>query len=127
MSEKKTILIVEDEADLLTFYSALLTDHGYEPITAEDGLACMDMVRKHKPDLITLDITMPRQSGVKTYRQLKDDPDFMDIPVIIITAVGDNMKSFLDGRRQVPEPEGFMPKPIDKGKLLELIGKLLSN
>ncbi len=125
MSEKKKVLLVDDEQDLLTFLSALFTDHGYQPVTALDGLECVQKARSEKPDLITLDMTMPKQSGVKTFRELKDDPELKDIPVIVITAIGENMGDFLKGRRQIPPPEGFMSKPIDQKELMEMAKQLL--
>lgn len=126
MSDKKTILIIDDEQDVRTFLKSLLADHGYHTIEAADGVEGMQQARQASPDLITLDITMPEQSGVKSYRQLKDDADLAKIPVIIITAVGDPMEHFLKTRKQVPNPEGFMAKPIDQDKLLQMIADLLS-
>jgi len=126
MSGKKKILIVDDEQDLLTFLSALFRDNGYDIVTAVNGVEGFGLAREEKPDLITLDMTMPEQSGVRTYRDLKADPELQRIPVIIITAIGDEMKSFLDRRRQIPEPEGFMAKPVDKEELLEMIAGLLA-
>jgi len=125
MSEKKTILIVDDERDVRTFLGSLLADHGYATLEAEDGVECLSLARGSSPDLITLDITMPHQSGVKSYRQLKGDADLARIPVVIITAVGDPMEHFLRTRKQVPNPEGFMAKPIDPDKLLKMIADLL--
>jgi CheY-like chemotaxis protein len=127
MSEKKTILIVDDEPDVLTFLKSLFADHGYATLEAEDGIQCMRLAREASPDLITLDITMPEQSGVRSYRQLKDDAELAKIPVVIITAVGEPMEHFLKTRRQLPNPEGFMAKPIDQEKLLEMIADLLGN
>jgi CheY-like chemotaxis protein len=126
MSEKKTILIVDDEQDVRTFLKSLLADHGYTTIEAADGVEGLKLAREASPDLITLDITMPEQSGVKSYRQLKDDNQLAKIPVVIITAVGDPMEHFLKTRKQVPNPEGFMAKPIDQDKLLKMIADLLS-
>lgn len=126
MSEQKTILIVDDEADVRTFLKSLLEDNGYATIQAEDGVQGMKLAREGAPDLITLDITMPEQSGVKSYRQLKDDAELAKIPVVIITAVGEPMEHFLKTRKQVPNPEGFMAKPIDQDKLLKMIADLLS-
>ncbi len=126
MSEKKTILIVDDEQDVRTFLKSLLADHGYATLEATNGAEGMNLAREATPDLITLDITMPEQSGVKSYRQLKDDADLAKIPVVIITAVGDPMEHFLKTRKQVPNPEGFMAKPIDQDKLLKMIADLLS-
>lgn len=126
MSEKKRILIIEDEPDFVTFLSALMDDNGYETLTAVDGEEGFRLAAAEKPDLITLDMTMPKQSGVRTYRDLKDDPVLKAIPVVIITAIGDNMKSFLEHRRQIPEPEGFMTKPVDQADLIEMINRLLA-
>lgn len=125
MSEKKTILIIDDESDVRIFLQSLLVDHGYDTISATDGVEGMKLAREASPDLITLDITMPEQSGVKSYRQLKDDEELAKIPVIIITAVGDPMEHFLKTRKQVPNPEGFMAKPIDQERLLQMIADLL--
>lgn len=126
MSEKKTILIIDDEKDVRTFLTSLLSDHGYATLEAEDGAAGVKAAREHSPDLITLDMTMPEQSGVKSYRQLKDDAELAKIPVVIITAVGEPMENFLKSRKQVPNPEGFMAKPIDQNRLLKMIADLLS-
>ena len=127
MSDKKHILIVDDEADVRTYLETLLQDAGYETATAEDGTQCLDKVRAARPDLITLDMTMPEQSGVKTYRQLKEkNPEFADIPVIVITAIGDEMGRFLGTRKQIPKPDGFMAKPIDQEALLKMVSELLA-
>jgi len=126
MGEKKKILIVDDEADVLTYLTALFQDHGYETIAAEDGVKGFDLAKAEKPDLITLDITMPDQSGVRTYRYYKEDSDLKGTPVIIITAVGDSMRSFLKKLAGFPEPEGFMNKPIDETQLLEMVGGLIA-
>jgi CheY-like chemotaxis protein len=126
MSEQKTILIVDDEPDVRAFLGSLLADHGYATLEAVDGVQAMKLAREASPDLITLDITMPEQSGVKSYRQLKEDAALAKIPVVIITAVGEPMEHFLKTRKRLPNPEGFMAKPIDADKLLLLIAELLS-
>ena len=126
MSEKKKILIVDDEQDVLTYLTALFQDNGYETITAKDGIEGFDLAKTAKPDLITLDITMPDQSGVRTYRYYKGNGELKDIPVIIVTAIGDSMRSFLKKLAGFPEPEGFMNKPIDEKKLLKMVADLLN-
>lgn len=126
MSEKKKILVVDDEQDVLTYLTAIFQDNGYETITAKDGIEGFDRAKNIKPDLITLDITMPDQSGVRTYRYYKGNDGLKNIPVIIITALGDSMKSFLKKLAGFPEPEGFMSKPIDEEKLLKMVSDLLN-
>ncbi len=126
MSEKKKILVVEDEQDVLTYLTALFQDNGYDTVTAVDGVEAFERARTEKPDLISLDIAMPDQSGLRTYRQYKKDDELKDIPVIIVTALGDSIRSFLKRLGVFPEPEGFMTKPIDKEKLLKMVADLLS-
>ena len=131
MSEKKMILILDDEPHVVTYLSTLLEDNGYETESASNGLEGMEKIRAHKPDLITLDITMPEQSGIRFYRNLRENPDWTSIPVIVVTAVtgygGDPepFERFLSTRKQVPPPQGFLSKPIDQKEFLELVQKLL--
>ena len=126
MSEKKKILVVEDEEDVLTYLTALFHDNGYDTVSAVDGVEALEIARTEKPDLISLDIAMPDQSGLRTYRQYKKDAELKDIPVIIVTALGDSIRSFLKRLSGFPEPEGFMAKPIDEEKLLKMVADLLS-
>jgi len=125
MGERKKILIIDDESDVLTYLSALFQDHGYDTVTAMDGLKGFELAKTEQPDLITLDITMPDQSGVRTYRYYKEDEELRSTPVIIITAIGDSMRSFLKKLKGFPEPEGFMNKPIDEDMLLKMVSEAL--
>mgnify|MGYP006290068745 CR=1 FL=1 len=86
MNEKRRILVVEDEQDISTYLAALLEDNGYEVITADNGIAGLEIARSQAPDLITLDMALPDQSGVRTYRKYKEDPQLQKIPVIIVSA-----------------------------------------
>ena len=124
MSEKKRVLVVDDEQDVLVFLTALFEDHGYETVTAKDGLQAWRLVEETKPDLITLDMTMPEQSGVRTFRDLKAHDTYKAIPVVIVTGMGEPMHNFLSRMRNSPQPEGFISKPIDKKELLDLAAKL---
>ncbi|MBF0451683.1 MAG: response regulator [Candidatus Magnetomorum sp.] len=127
MSDKKRILIVDDESDMVKYLTALFQDNGYETMSAFDGAKGFEMAKAEKPDLITLDITMPEQSGVRTYRMYKNDPEIKTIPVVIVTAIGDNMQSFLKKLAGFTKPEGFMSKPIDPDALLKIVSGLLPN
>jgi len=98
-SGKKLILVVEDAPDESTYLTALFEDRGYSTVTAVNGNQAMEKIRENKPDLITLDISMPQKSGVKLYRELKGDSGLSDIPVLIITGVtgfGGASKDFKD-------------------------------
>lgn len=129
---KKKILIVDDEPSVITYLETLLQDNGYETISAADGKIGLEKLRGERPDLVTLDISMPEKSGVRFYRDVKEDPELAKIPVVIVTAVtgeaGDPepFKKFISTRRQVPPPEGFIAKPIEREELLTTIKKLLA-
>ena len=123
---KKKILIVDDEPDVSLFLKTLFEDEGYAAVTAENGRVGFESARKNNPDMITLDVTMPEESGVRMYRDLKDDEVLKKIPVIIITGLGEPMKNFISTRRQVPAPEGFISKPIDKDELLKAAREILA-
>ena len=129
---KKTILIVDDEPGLVTYLETLLQDNGYETVSAADGQIGLEKLKSERPDLVTLDISMPERSGVRFYRDLKGDPEFANIPVVIVTAVtgygGDpeEFKKFISTRKQVPPPEGFVAKPVEPEELLGMINDLLS-
>jgi CheY-like chemotaxis protein len=123
---RKTILVVDDEQDIVTFLTTLLEDSGYATITARDGAEALARARADHPDLVTLDITMPSQSGVRAYRDLKGDPALARIPVIIVTGIENEFERFISTRRQVPPPDGYVSKPVDKDQLLTLVKRLLS-
>jgi len=122
---KKTILIVDDEPDVVTYLSSLLEDNGYATVAARDGNEAMKKVEAGRPDLITLDITMPEMTGVKTYRKLKEDEGLKSIPVVIVTGVTHDFKQFIHTRSQVPPPEGYLEKPIKPDELLAELTRLL--
>ncbi len=125
-SAPKTVLIVDDEEDVCVYLSALLSDNGYKAITARDGAEGIALVYSDKPDLITLDITMPEKSGVRMYRELKESDQFKSIPVVIVTGVSDDFERFISSRRQVPPPNGYIHKPIDQKEILDKIAELVS-
>ena len=123
--EKKTILVVDDEPDVVTFISTVLTDHGYETVTAKDGVEALDRVKERRPDLISLDITMPEKSGVKFYREMRESDEYKDIPIVIVTGLSDDFQKFISTRRQVPPPDGYLSKPIGADDVLGAVRKLL--
>jgi CheY-like chemotaxis protein len=130
---KKKILVLDDEPDVVTYLVSLLEDNDYIVISAMDGKAGMEKAKAEKPDLITLDISMPEKSGVRFYREIKADPELKKIPIVVVTGVsstqdggtGKDFERFLGTRKQVPPPEGFIMKPIEEAELLDTLKKLL--
>jgi CheY-like chemotaxis protein len=129
---RKTILVVDDEPNVVAYLETLLQDNGYATVSAANGLEGMEKVRGGKPDLITLDISMPEESGIRFYRDLKEDPELAGIPVVIVTGVTgygykpEDFQKFISSRKQVPPPDGFVPKPIEREELLKRVNDLLS-
>ncbi len=131
---KKKILVLDDEPDVVTYLVSLLEDNDYITVSAADGVEGMEKVKSEKPDLITLDISMPEKSGIRFYREIKADPDLKKIPVVVVTGVestqdggtGKDFERFLSTRKQVPPPDAFIMKPIEEAELLNTLKKLLS-
>jgi CheY-like chemotaxis protein len=132
MTEKqKKILIIDDEVDTVTYLETLLRDNGYDTISANNGKAGMEKVKSEHPDLVLLDMSMPEQSGMGFYRAIIGDEILAKIPIIFVTGVtgfgGDDqaLKKFIEGRKNIPSPAGFFPKPIDRDVFLKKIGEIL--
>jgi CheY-like chemotaxis protein len=122
LSNKK-ILVVDDDPDALMFIGVVLSDAGATVIEAEDGIEALEMARREKPDLVTLDITMPRKSGAEVYEEMRSDDELRDIPVCIVSGQPELRK--LIYQRVVPPPEGYVDKPINEDDLLLSIRKIL--
>jgi len=130
--KQRTVLVVDDEPHVVTYLEMLLQDRGYATLSAANGREGLEKAKAHKPDLICLDITMPEESGVRMYRNLKEDPELAHIPVVVVTAVtglgGDPepFRSFLSTRKHLPPPEGFFSKPIEREEFLEKVSEILA-
>ena len=114
----KTILIVEDNQANMMFFNDLLEGQGYDTLRTTDGEGAMELTRRHRPDLILMDIQLPGLSGLDVTRMLKADDELKDIPVIAVTAFamkGDELKIRQAGC------DGFVPKPISIPDLMEAI------
>lgn len=127
----KKVLNVEDDPDTRTFVSTVLEENGYIPIMAVDGEEGMEKVKAERPDLIILDILMPRESGIKMYHELKLDPSLKDIPVVMLSGV--SKRTFLRstaaltefGNETVPEPQAYLEKPVEPEDLAEILKNIL--
>jgi len=125
-SGKKRVLIVDDEPDVVTFLSSLLEDSGFEVISARDGEEGFRKARSEHPDLISLDITMPQESGVRMYRDVVETAETANIPVIIVTGISKDFKQFIYGRKHLKPPAGYFEKPIDKETFLSKVRSLVA-
>ncbi len=118
------ILVVDDEPDTLAFIVAVLEDSGAEVIEACDGNEALDVARREKPDLVTLDISMPGKDGGQVFEEMRSDPALRDIPVCIISGRPELRR--LIYQRTVSPPDGYLDKPVDEKSLLLNVRKVLS-
>jgi twitching motility two-component system response regulator PilH len=127
----KKVLVVDDDPDVRLFSVTVLEENGYTPLEAEDGESGLKMIKAEKPDLIILDVLMPRQSGVRLYRELKTAKALKDLKVIILSGIA--KKTFLRsqkaltefGGEEIPEPEIYLEKPVEPDELADVIKKVL--
>jgi len=125
MIKKAKILVIDDEEDMVTWITTLLEDNGYSTIFANDGSDGFDMAKAEKPNLITLDVSMDKESGVKTLRRMQEDPDIKDIPIVMVTGVSTDIKRFIERDKHVQMPPGFIEKPIEQAEFLKVIADLI--
>ena len=127
----KKVLVVDDDPDVRLFSVTVLEENGYTPIEAEDGESGLKKIKAEKPDLVILDVLMPRQSGVRLYRELKTSKALKDVKVIILSGIA--KKTFMRSQKaltefggaQIPEPETYLEKPVEPEELADVIKKVL--
>lgn len=125
--ESKRILVVDDEADVRGYLRAALEDAGFAVETAVDGLDALEKVRANPPDLISLDLVMPRHSGARFYREMQKDKSLAHIPVLIVT--GHARDEF--GRADFEEmtmsgPGVYLEKPVAAPSYVAAVRRLLN-
>ena len=122
----KTILVVDDDPDTLTYLTTVLEDNGFATVSAKDGAEALQKIGEAPPDLVTLDIAMPEKSGVAVYRALKESDELKKIPVIITTGISEEFEKFISSRRKVPPPEAYIAKPVESDELVATVRDLLT-
>jgi len=141
MSRK--ILIVDDEPDVVTFLSSVLEENGYTSLSAKDGVEGLEVMEKEKPDLVLLDLMMPKKSGITMFQELRRDPNMSHIPVVVVTGVSEvtgvdfrnfmykqplrDEKKFVEttGLTKYTIPDGYIEKPIDPDELIKVVKEAL--
>ncbi len=131
MKKEAKILLVDDDPDLRVSMTTILESQAYQVATAKDGIECLEQIKKDPPDLIVLDLLMPRLDGFGVIKALKEDPRYAkhaDIPILILTAVREEAS-----RRRYELETGlemdvddYVEKPIAPPDLLHRVEKLLA-
>jgi len=123
MSEKKLILVVDDDPDLVEAVSMELESNNFRVAKAYDGVEAWDRIKEERPNLVILDVMMPNKNGYQVCDEIKNDPEYRDIMVILLTAVGTAVTStsytHWDGKKSLADD--YIPKPIDLDKLMEIV------
>ena len=117
------ILVTDDEPDMRTFLAVLLEDNGAQVFKAADGLEALKIAQEEKPDLLTLDLAMPKMDGGEVYKALKAEDSLRDIPVCVITGQPELRKLIYS--QDLPRPEGYLNKPVKEEAVLQNIRKIL--
>ncbi len=123
ISKQQTVLIVDDLKDMRGLISRALKRHNYRTLLAQNGEQGLEMAKAHKPDIIISDWMMPKVSGPEMIKQLKNEPNFASIPIILLTAKSDE-----DSKMMGIEvgADGFLGKPFNDQELVSLVRNLLS-
>ncbi len=122
----KYVLIVDDDPDMVETVGMMLESKGYEVGKAYDGIEGEQSIKQRRPDLLVLDVMMPRKNGYVLCSELKKNKETKNIPVILLTAVGEAVTSttysHADGK--ATEAEDYIPKPVDVQVLVDSIERL---
>ncbi len=122
----KTVLVVDDEADVRNYLKAALVEAGFDVVTADNGFEALDAVDKQIPDLISLDLVMPRKSGVKFYRELAKNSAWSKIPIIIVTGHARDDLGKADLKELTMSGPGiYLEKPVKPNNYIAAIKKTL--
>jgi DNA-binding response OmpR family regulator len=112
------VLVVDDEEYIQHILNFSFGAEGFEVITASDGEEAVTMARSERPDIIVLDIMMPKMDGYEACKQIKADPQTQDIPVILLTAKGREVDRKLGAEAGADD---YVVKPFSPGRLIERV------
>jgi Fe-S oxidoreductase/CheY-like chemotaxis protein len=118
----KVLLVADDEPDQVDYLSTVFEDNGAKVLQAKNGDEALELARKEKPDLLTLDLGMPGRDVGEVYETLRSDPDTADLKICIITGRPELRRLIYD--RSVSKPDGYLDKPVDEERLVFNIRKI---
>ena len=127
--QSKRVLVVDDEKDFVSFLETILEEQGLDVISANDGEAGLKKAKSEFPDLVLLDVQMPKMDGFDVFRILREDEKTKDIPIIMLTGIEEkigigfsksDMKEFFH-----EEPQEYLEKPIEPEKLISTVKRVL--
>ncbi len=128
MSDKQLILVVDDDPDLVDSVSRKLEANNYRTTKAYDGVEAWTKIKEERPDLVLLDVMMPEKDGYQLCDELKKDPKFQDITVVLLTGVADRVRDtkYTHQGGMTTLADDYIPKPIDLDKLVVMVKEILA-
>ncbi len=121
---KKKVLVVDDEAAIVKLVSVYLSKEGYSVVGAFDGVEALEKVEQEKPDLVVLDISMPKMDGWEVCERMKKNPSTKDIPIIMLTALGYLAEEFRGLKMGAVR---YITKPFSSKELVSAVNKILGS
>lgn len=130
MTLRKKVLVVDDEADIRFYLRAILEDAGFEVTTASDGDEALIEIKKQKPDLISLDLIMPKKTGIRFLYELRHNREWARIPVIIVTghARDEKVRKEMDDTfagKTIQGPQVYLEKPVKPMDFVNIVKREL--
>lgn len=147
----KKVLVIDDDKNTVKFLTVALEENGYEARSAYDGMEGLEMVKAERPDLIILDVMMPKRTGFVVFKQLRKSDELKDIPVVMVTGVADSLQE-LDSKKEdtlespydslreslrkaiqqmrdegLVKPEMYVDKPIDPDDLVAKVREIIGS
>jgi two-component system alkaline phosphatase synthesis response regulator PhoP len=121
------ILVVDDDPDLVESVTTILESKNHEVIQAYGGIEGLEKAKTEKPDAIILDIMMPDKDGYEVCKELKADPDYQNIPILLLTAVASKVSttSYTHRGGMETEADDYVDKPVEPSELVRLVERLL--
>jgi two-component system response regulator VicR len=121
---KKKVVCVEDEPEIIDLIRLILGRKGFDLTGATGGLEGLDTIRRVKPDLVLLDLMMPDMDGWEVYQQMKADPELKNIPVIVVTAKAQSIDKILG--LHIAKVDDYVTKPFGPQELLQSVERVLA-
>ena len=147
----KRVLVIDDDRNSVKYLSAVLSNLGYDPVAAYDGNEGLERIEEATPDLIVLDVMMPKKTGFVLFKQLKQDEQYKEIPVLMLTAVSGVLEELEDHKEETFErpydslrealkkkiqemreeglvrPDMFVDKPVDPDSFIAKVQQLIGS
>jgi DNA-binding response OmpR family regulator len=125
MPDKRRVLCIEDEPEMIDLIRLILERKGFEVMGAVGGQEGLDTVRREKPDLVLLDLMMPDVDGWEVYRQMKADDELKSIPVVVVTAKAQSIDKVLG--LHIAKVDDYVTKPFGPTDLLDSVDRVFKN